>query len=202
VHCFFCVHKKGGIVVQNKRLLMLVEIAIFSTLAFVLDFITLFKMPQGGSVTISMIPVFIVAIRWGLKAGLASGAIFGFLQLIYAGIAINVVQGVFEYVVAFLVLGFAGLFSKQINSALNNESRGSLVTWIVTATFVASSLRYLAHVVAGIYWWSAYTPEGQTVLGYSLVYNATYMLPSFILSAIICVIIFITRPALIVQKAA
>ncbi|MGM8214278.1 energy-coupled thiamine transporter ThiT [Bacillaceae bacterium W0354] len=186
---------------QNKRTLMLVEIAVFATLAFVLDFFTLFKMPQGGSVNLSMIPVFIVAFRWGLKAGLASGFIFGLLQLIYAGIAIDIVQAVFEYVVAFFVLGFAGLFSKQIISALNNNNRASITLWIIVATFIASMLRFLAHFTAGIVWWSHFTPEGQTVWGYSFVYNITYMLPCFLISAAFCIIVFTSRPQLIVKSA-
>lgn len=186
---------------QNKRLLMLVEIAIFATLAFVLDFFTLFKMPQGGSVNLSMIPVFIVAFRWGLKAGLASGFIFGFLQLIYSGIAISIIQASFEYVVAFFVLGFAGLFSKQIINALNNNNKVSITMWIIVATFIASTLRFLAHFIAGIVWWAHYTPEGSTVWGYSFVYNITYMLPCFLISAIFCVIVFISRPQLIVKNA-
>lgn len=59
---------------MNHKTLMLVEIAILTTLAFLLDTIPGLQFtiwPQGGSVSFAMIPVFIIAFRWGLKAGLA-----------------------------------------------------------------------------------------------------------------------------------
>lgn len=189
---------------QNKRLLMLVEIAIFATLAYVLDLFAIIKMPQGGSATFGMIPIFVVAIRWGLKAGIVSGAIFGFLQLIYGGYVVTVVQGIFEYIIAFAVLGFAGIFSKQILEGIKNANKFAILTNIVVAIFIACTLRFFAHVVAGVVWIDLFMPEGlpagQSVWLYSLGYNLTYMLPSFIIAAIVCGILFTSRPKLILQN--
>lgn len=59
---------------KNKTL-FLVEVAIFTALALLLDILPIgFKLwPQGGSVSFAMIPIFIVAFRWGLKGGLYQG---------------------------------------------------------------------------------------------------------------------------------
>ena len=46
---------------EKKRLLMLVEIAIFASIGLVLDKLT-FSMPQGGSVSFVMLPIVLMGI--------------------------------------------------------------------------------------------------------------------------------------------
>lgn len=116
---------------MNHKTLMLVEIAILTTLAFLLDTIPGLQFtiwPQGGSVSFAMIPVFIIAFRWGLKAGLASGLIFGVLDLLFGGTVVHWLQGLLDYIVAFVGLGVAGVFASGIrkNGLSNNDSYKSV----------------------------------------------------------------------------
>ena len=100
---------------QNKKPSIttrcLVEGAVMVALAQVLSIIKLWEMPWGGSVCLSMLPIFLYACRWGLKPGLLSGFVFGVLQFILdGGFVLGWQSIVGDYLVAFTVLGLAGLF--------------------------------------------------------------------------------------------
>lgn len=72
---------------RNKRVLLMVEIAIFAALGFVLDFIA-FRMPQGGSVSLVMIPIVLMAFRRGIAAGVITGLLVGLLQIVTGFISV------------------------------------------------------------------------------------------------------------------
>ncbi|MHC0036833.1 energy-coupled thiamine transporter ThiT [Pseudoneobacillus sp. C159] len=183
---------------QNKTL-FLVEIAIFTALAFLLDLVSNFVFsriwPQGGSVSIQMVPVFLMAFRWGIKGGALTGFLLGLLQFILGYSQIYTpIQGAIDYLVAFTVLGLAGLLSNKVKAGLESQNKGK---WIATATFgvfIGSVLRFLSHYYTGIVFFGEYAPKGQPVALYSLIYNGTYMLPSFILCAIVVVLVISAAP--------
>ena len=71
---------------QNKthlRIRALTEGAIFVALAFVLSFVKLYELPNGGSLTPAMFPILLYALRFGLGKGLAAGFIFGLYVYIH-----------------------------------------------------------------------------------------------------------------------
>ena len=169
---------------QNKRLVIMSEIAIMAALAFILDFFSFKIWAQGGSISIAMLPVFLIAFRRGLKAGLVTGLIFGLLNMMYNPYIVHWLQGLLDYPIAFLVLGFAGLFA--FNS---NTSKKKKIVYLVAGVFIGSLLRYLAHFTAGVVWFGEFAPEGTPVVVYSAVYNLTYMGPAFVLCALVLVLL-------------
>ena len=79
-------------------------------LAQILGYLKLYELPQGGSITLSMLPIFFFAVRWGLKDGLLCSFVFGILQLLLdGGFAIGGQSMLGDYILAFGVLGLAGL---------------------------------------------------------------------------------------------
>lgn len=164
---------------KNKKLLTLVEGAVMVALATVLCFIRIVRFPWGGSVTLlSMLPITIYSIRRGVKCGLLASFVFSliqFLQGVMDGLfgwgltgGMLVACILFDYIVAFTVLGFAGVFG--------NKSFGRMIAGTVLAIF----LRYVSHVISGAaVWhsigniWEAFYTENEWV--YSIVYNGVYM---------------------------
>ena len=63
----------------------LCEGAVMVALAQILGYLKLYELPQGGSITLSMLPIFFFAVRWGLKDGLLCSFVFGILQLLLDG---------------------------------------------------------------------------------------------------------------------
>lgn len=184
---------------KRNNTLFLVEVAVFSALAYLLDLasglLSLKIWPQGGSISIAMIPIFLMAFRWGLKGGILSGFLLGLLQFILGFSQIyTLLQGFIDYGVAFAVVGLAGIFASRVKASLVNNDRRKWITFVLLGTFLGSALRYIAHVYSGIVFFGEYAPEGQPVAVYSLLYNGTYMLPSFIVCAIIVILIMSAAP--------
>ena len=184
---------------KKSTTLFIVEVAIFTALAYLLDFLanilSLRIWPQGGSISIAMVPIFLMAYRWGIKGGLLSGFLLGLLQFILGYSQIyTLLQGFIDYFVAFTAVGLAGVFAGLVKNALNQNKKGKWMTYAILGAFLGSALRYLCHVVSGIAFFGEYAPKGQPVAIYSLLYNGTYMLPSFIISAIIVVLVISAAP--------
>lgn len=190
---------------KNKKVLLMMEIAIFAALGFVLDFIS-FRMPQGGSVSLVMIPIILIAFRRGTGAGVLTGILVGLLQIVSGFISVAplsfgfvVMQVILDYLLAYGVVGLAGVMRTKYMQHAQSKQTGKMLTAIVVGVLVASALRYLVHVVTGILFFGMFA-EGNVVI-YSMVYNATYMIPVFLLAAFVCTALFAAAPKLVDAEA-
>src|SRR5690554_2544963 len=93
---------------RNKRLRLMAEIGVAVALSAVLGLIKLFHMPQGGSVSLEMLPILIVAIRWGGITGMLTGIVYGFVQLIIDAYVVHPAQFLLDYPIAYMLVGLAG----------------------------------------------------------------------------------------------
>lgn len=188
---------------RSKKILFLIEVSIFTALALVLDlapFLSFKIWAQGGSISLAMIPIFIIAFRWGIKGGLLSGFLWGVLQVATGAYILVPLQGVLDYGVAFTVLGFAGIFAKKVQSAVKDGNTGEYLTYIMFGVLLGSSLRFIAHFFAGIIFFES-AVEGQSVWMYSLLYNISYMLPSFIICTAVVFFLFHKQPRTMLNAA-
>ncbi|MDM5335185.1 energy-coupled thiamine transporter ThiT [Ureibacillus composti] len=184
---------------NNKRLLMLVEIAIFAAIGLILDKLTLSLWAQGGSISLVMLPIILMAFRWGLSSGLMTGLLIGVLQMIFGGYILHWAQALLDYVVAFSVVGFAAIVRKQILEAAREVKKTKISVYIVIGTLIGGFLRYLAHTIGGVIFFAEYAGD-QNVWIYSIVYNASYMLPATIITAVVGALIFSAAPRLLKTK--
>ncbi len=164
---------------NHLKLRALCEGAVLVAVAQILSFLKLWEMPWGGSVVLSMVPLVLYAVRWGLGPGLLGGFVFGVLQFVFdGGFAIGWQSIIGDYLLAFTVLGFAGLTARK---------KGG----IFTGTLIAGFARFLVHYVVGATIWAAYMPEtffGLTMKSpwfYSLLYNLAYMLPNIAITLVV-----------------
>jgi len=167
---------------KNSKLTLraLTEGAVLVAAAQVLSMIKLWEMPWGGSVTLAMVPILLYAVRWGLTPGLLAAFVFGVLQFTFdGGFAIGWQSIVGDYLLAFGVLGLAGLAHGKKNG-------------IFTGTLIGGFARFLVHYVVGATVWAEYMPDkffGMTMHSpwfYSCLYNLAYMLPN----VVICLVVF------------
>ncbi len=189
---------------------VLVECAMLVALSCVLSLFPKFKfLAYGGSITVcSMLPIVLVSYRRGIKWGLLSGLVFALFQMLTgfssAGISIFAVVMVvlFDYLLPFTLIGLGGMFRGRIANKANAAGRelalGSLVVLLI---------RYLCHVVSGFFVWGEYAEWffsemgafGEGILSsvsgnalallYSVVYNASYMLPEILLTVIVSLLV-------------
>ena len=92
---------------HNVRITILVEGALAIALSVVFSALRLWSMPQGGSITLEMLPLFLFALRRGGRYGCAAGAVSGLMQLLTGGYMVHIAQAALDYPLAFGVLGVA-----------------------------------------------------------------------------------------------
>ena len=158
----------------------LTEGAAMVALATVLSYLKFFELPQGGSVCIGMLPILLFAVRYGLGSGLLAGLAYGVLQLIFDGAyAWGWASMILDYVVAFTVLGFAGIFCGK---------KGG----VFYGTILGCVLRFIVHFISGVTIYRIYEPTElfnnsfTNPYLYSLVYNGSYVF----LDMVFCLVIF------------
>lgn len=175
---------------QNSKTKKLVEMSILVALAFVLDYVANIYSgwfwPFGGSISISLVPLAIIAFRYGWVAGFLSGFTMGLLQLLTGADIMHPIQVLFDYPLPYAVLGFAGFFASKVNAV--EVGRRSLYIWL--ATGIGSIARLVCHIISGVVFFADYAPEGMNPVVYSVGYNTPFVLASYILSAIILVILY------------
>ncbi len=169
---------------SHLRIRALTEGAIFVAAAQILGYIKLFSLPNGGSITLNMLPIFIYCARWGFGPGMLASFAFGTLHMLLSGAYAWGWQSILgDYIVAFTVLGLAGLFRKQ---------RGGLFI----GTAVGSLARFLVHYLVGVWVWGEYMPEsffGMTMTTpwfYSFLYNGSYMFIDMALCLVLAALLY------------
>ena len=148
---------------------MMANAAICMALSFVLSYIRLFKMPQGGSITpASLLPILAFAYYHGSVPGLVTGIAYGFLQMIQDPWIVGAAQALLDYPLAFGCIAFAGLIGQAQRRHGWNETAG----WL--ASVLAAGLgRFICHVLSGVVFFAEYADgSGMSPLVYSLAYNS------------------------------
>lgn len=176
---------------RNTRVLLLVEIALTVALATVLSLIQI-KLPwvaAGGSISLAMLPIFVLALRRGVWPGVVAGVLYGAVDLIREPWIIHPVQVMLDYGVAFGACGLAGLGASAVDSAIRSRSLGKAGALVAAWTVVGALGRFAGSYVSGIVFYGANAPEGQPVWLYSALYNLSYIAPSAIACAVLAAII-------------
>lgn len=172
---------------RDEKLLIYVEVATLSAVGFILDFLASlieFAWPNGGSIGIAMVAIIIMTFRRGLLYGLLTGFIIGLLQILYAGSGfLNMIQGFFDYYGAYAAVGLAGILYPL------KKHRHKTIT-LITGVFIGCLVRFIFHTFSGVVYW-------EVDLWGSIIYNGGYMLPSFLLTAILMVMINVAQPHLL-----
>ena len=173
---------------RNKsisNLLTMLEGALMVALSVVLDLLPLPSWPQGGSITVAMIPVIYFSYRRGYKWGLMAGFLHSAVQMLMgwyappAGtVGALILCVLLDYVLAFALLGGADIIAKLFSEKkrLAGYTVGALVVTLV---------RFICSFLSGVLLWGSYAPEGVNVWIYSLTYNGSYMIPNAVLTSVL-----------------
>jgi thiamine transporter len=154
---------------------MILFIAMANALYLVSRFyLPFFHFPEGGSITIgSMVPLLWFALRRGPRWGVEAGVIYGLVHMVISGDIYYPTQIVLDYPLAFGALGLAGAFRDRP----------------VIGVGVGIIGRFVCHFVSGVIFFGQYAWPGWNPIAYSAVYNASYLIPEFMISAIVIFIL-------------
>lgn len=175
----------------SKTTRALVEGAICIALSLALSYLKVDLWFQGGSIDAVMIPLIFFAVRWGAGWGVGAGLAFGTLKyFLGAGWAIDWVSIIFDYSVAYAVVGLAGLFKRRARL-------------LPVAALTGCAARFIVHFISGVTVYARWMPEeflGLTMTNtwfYSVLYNGTYMVPNTILAVAVCAALMVPLRKLI-----
>lgn len=159
----------------NSRTLAIAAMCV--AISFVLSCIRLFRMPQGGSITVvSMLPLTLFCVAFGPLQGLVAGCAYGLLQLIQDMYVIHPLQLLVDYPFAFGAMALSGFVG-----CLPIKDSLKLPLGVVLATIG----RYIMAVISGAVFFAEYAPADQGALVYSLIYNISYLGPD----ALLCLVV-------------
>lgn len=151
---------------RNKKILMMMEIAVMVAFAYLLSLFRVGKMPQGGSVSLQMLPLFVIALRWGGVPGLVAGLLFSGIKMMVDPYIVHPIQALLDYPLAFAAVGLAGFFKEKPLAGIT----------------VGGLSRFFMHFLAGVVFFGEYAGAGQSVYAYSAIYNITYMGPEIVIA--------------------
>ena len=139
---------------QKTNTKTMVVSALLVGLSIVLTRITIYSLPQGGSVSLfGMLPIVICAYFFGTRRAVMCGMCVGMIDLIFKPYVIH----------PFGAIGFAGLIFMAKKDGL------------IPAYLFGVLCRYICAVISGVVFFGAYAPEGFSALTWSLWYNVLYL---------------------------
>lgn len=163
-------------------------VALFSVLEVVSNTFPLFKMPQGGSLSLGPIALVMAGYALGWKLGLITTFISFLIMMIIPGdqiVIYNLIQFLCDYLFAYSSYALVALMP-DLKFGHNKLPLG---------IFVASFVRFMFHNISGWMFFSEFYP-GDVFSGVML-YNALYMIPTALVTFIVVTII---KPRLISTK--
>ncbi|EFY02298.1 thiamine transporter [Streptococcus dysgalactiae subsp. dysgalactiae ATCC 27957] len=121
---------------KNTNVKYLIEAAIFAALAMALSFIPDFAgwfSPSYGA-----IPLVIFSLRRGLKYGLLAGLIWGLLHFALGKVYYLSMSQVFiEYILAFISMGLAGIFSDSLVKTLKEQKKAFCLAYRLNGYYLS-----------------------------------------------------------------
>ncbi len=176
---------------SRDQILSIVYMGFYVALAIVLSWLNkmfpIIQMPNGGSVELYVIALFIASYHLGWLKGLATAAIFWGVSILFGmnDYMVSFPQTMLDYVIPICVLGMASALPriKLGNFVISNLFVGIVVTMLI---------KYASHVLAGVYFWF---PEGEaagsmaawiySAWTYNLGYNLATLIAALILTPIL-----------------
>lgn len=154
---------------KNKTTRMLAEAGIMIALALVLGLIKPYELPNGGSISLEMLPLFLFCVRWGVGPGLVACTAFGILQVFVQGaVGYGWVSIILDYIVAPIPIALTGL----------GKGKPGGIYW---GSVLGAAGRFMVHFISGVTVYRILAPT--ELMGmvfdnpwlYSFVYNISYI---------------------------
>lgn len=154
---------------KTRATRMVAEAGILIALALVLGLIKPYELPNGGSISLEMLPLFLFCVRWGVGPGLIGCTAFGVLQVfIQPTVGYGWLSILLDYIVAPIPVALAGL----------GKGRPGGIYW---GSALGAAGRFLVHFISGVTIYRILAPTA--LLGttfddpylYSFVYNISYI---------------------------
>lgn len=157
--------------------------AMFAALQIILEvaFNVIPGQPQGGNISMDLLPIIFVSYFMGAGYGLIVGVISVCLQF---ALGLAKFYGpwsvLLDYLIPVVIVGLSSIFK---NVKFKNYT-------IYTGIIITMIIKFISHYLSGAWLFAEYAPEGVSSWLYSLGYNLPYCLPTLILCYIGFVVLY------------
>ena len=160
---------------------LIARMAMFAAMYFVLGLITLYKLPQGGSLSlVCMLPIMVCGVFYGPAVGMTVGVIAGALNLLTDFYVIHPAQLMLDYFMPYMAYGLCGMFGK------NNK------VLIVLAGLITSIMAVGCNILSGVVFFASYAGDMNPWI-YSITYNMSTNGVESLLAIIVLSVLPLTR---------
>jgi len=161
----------------------MVYLAMFAALTIVLSYVNSFfpDMPQGGTISIDIIAIFVCAYLMGPGYGIICGIVTSLLQF---ALGMAEFWGIWSVLLDYMLpLAVCGLAPLLKNIKIRNFK-------LYTGVIFAMVLKFLCHFASGAFLFGSYAPEGMSPIVYSIGYNGPYNLATLVVCLIVMPLIY------------
>ena len=157
------------------------ELGVLIGLAIAFDFIPKIRVgATGGSISLTMLPLFIIAFRFNfVKSFIASGIVYGLLTCLFDGYGFATYP--FDYLLGFGLISLTSLFRKVAFS--KTAPLYLQLIYFVSGILIGGFARFIGTTLSSMIVY-------QYTLWAGLTYNATYIIPSVLFSLLILLGLF------------
>ena len=131
------------------------EIAILCALAIICDrFIKIPIASTGGSINLSMAPLYVIALRHGpFKGFIAGGIVFGLITCLFDGYGLLCYP--LEYLISFGSVAILGIFGRYINQSFKKDTKNIFICYgiLVSSIIVAAVIRFFCASIDSVILW-------------------------------------------------
>jgi len=128
---------------------MLTEGALSIALSLLLWYLRIGAMPQGGSISLQMLPLFVFALRWGAIPGILVGLTYGVIHSLQDMYVVHWLQYLLDYPIAFGLIGLSGV--------VKNIKISKIITYIIAIVFLLGTIGFVINI-------SSELPQAQKTL--------------------------------------
>lgn len=154
---------------------MIARIGMALALCSIIGMIKIYHFPQGGSITPGrFVPIMLIAFMYGPEIGMFTGFVMGILDLFMDPYILSPIQVLFDYPLAFMMLGLSGFFHQKR----------------YIGVIVGTLGRIICSTISGVAFFADYAPEGMNPLIYSLGVNV----PVIGIEGLICLVLILVLP--------
>ena len=158
-------------------------VALTIVLSYINKIMPIIQMPNGGSLELMVIAIFMASYHLGWKKGIGVALMSWIIGIMFGlnDYFVSFPQILLDYTLPIGVLGIASLFP---NIKIGRFSFSNLYTGITACMF----MKYASHVLAGVYFWF---PEGEAAgslaawIYSAWTYNLAYNLATYIAAILI-----------------
>jgi len=178
---------------RHTETLAITHAAVAIALSFALSYTRIFRLPQGGSITLAaFLPLAIYSYVFGIKRGLAAAFIFGILRAIHDPWILHPIQFLLDYPIAITFIGFAGIF-KNVHKLLGREKRITPMITLPLGIFISMIGTFFSRTLAGGFFFYDWAWDGWSPWAYAFAYNSITVFPEMAITMAAAVLIMLSR---------